>query len=48
MEEGANGILLALCVKIYPANRSLDLVEADVVKALKTRAADCPNPVIWN
>ena len=48
VEGGTGGILLALCVKIYPANRSLDLVEADIVKAFKTCATDCPDPVIWN
>ena len=43
-----NDLLLAFGVEIYPTNRSLDLVEADVIEPLKTSTANRPHSVIWN
>lgn len=40
------GILLALRVEVDPAHGSFTLVEADVVEALKTRAADGAHAVV--
>lgn len=42
----ADDVLFALGVEVYPADFSLDLVEADVVEALETRAGYGPNSMI--
>jgi hypothetical protein len=35
-------------MEVYPADRPLNLVEADVVKAFKTSPSDCSHSVIRN
>jgi hypothetical protein len=39
-------LLLALCVEVYTTNRPLNLIEADVVKALETCSTYCSHSVI--
>jgi hypothetical protein len=39
-------LLLTLCVEIYSANCSLNLVEADVIEAFEARTTDCSDSVI--
>ncbi len=38
--------LLTLCMEVYPADCPLNLIEADVVKALKAGSTDCSHAVI--
>jgi len=40
--------LLTLCMKVYAANRPLNLVEADVVEPLKTGSSDRSHSVVWD
>lgn len=35
-------------MKVDALDRACQLVEADVVKSLKTRATYCPHSVVWN
>ena len=35
-------------MKVYPAHRPLDLIEANVVKPLKTGTHDLPHAVVWH
>lgn len=39
-------VLFALCMEVYSRDRSFDLVEADIVEALKAGARDGSHPVI--
>lgn len=41
-------LLLALGVKIYPRNFTLDLIETDVIEPFKTGTTDCPNTMVRN
>lgn len=44
--RGKGNLLLAFRMKVYPAHRPLDLVEADVVEPLETGAHDLAHAVV--
>jgi hypothetical protein len=43
---GIRNSLLALRMKIYPTDFPFDLVEADIVKPLKTSSGNRPNTMV--
>jgi hypothetical protein len=46
--DGGWDLLLALSVEVDALDATRDLVEADVVEALKARSAYCPDAVVWH